>query len=211
MPTADTALVYPGGCLLEGTNLSEGRGTTRPFELVGAPWLDGRALAAGLASTGAAGLRRAAAHRSSPTFQKHAGKICGGVQIHVTDPRALPPGTRRTSRSSRSPVGSSPSSFRFRTERYEYVDTIPAFDLLTGSAAARLAIEAGEDPLAIAVEVSRADPAWPEVMREAQAAVSASGSRPRGSAVVAVVGLLPGGGAGRVPVPRVTSNAARAR
>ncbi|MGK4000998.1 DUF1343 domain-containing protein [Sorangium sp. So ce1036] len=172
MPTADTALVYPGGCLLEGTNLSEGRGTTRPFEIVGAPWIDGHDLAARLASTALPGfVARPLTFR--PTFQKHAGATCGGVQIHVTDPGAFLPVATYVAlvafaRRQR------PEQFRFRTERYEYVDTIPAFDLLTGSAAARLAIEAGEDPLAIAMEVSRPDPGWPEVMREAQAASEAA-------------------------------------
>jgi uncharacterized protein YbbC (DUF1343 family) len=90
MPTADTALVYPGGCLLEGTNLSEGRGTTRPFEIVGAPFVDGRRLASDLAATGLPGfVARPLTFR--PTFQKHAGAICGGVQIHVTDARAFRP------------------------------------------------------------------------------------------------------------------------
>ncbi|WP_437811683.1 exo-beta-N-acetylmuramidase NamZ family protein [Sorangium sp. So ce1078] len=173
MPTADTALVYPGGCLIEGTNLSEGRGTTRPFEIVGAPWLDGRDLAARLASTGLLGfIARPLTFR--PTFQKHAGKTCGGVQIHVTDPRTFRPVATYLALTAFA-FRQQPEQFRFRTERYEYVDTIPAFDLLTGSAAARLAIDAGEDPLAIALEMSRPDPAWPEVMREAQAALAAAG------------------------------------
>jgi uncharacterized protein YbbC (DUF1343 family) len=168
MPTADTALVYPGGCLIEGTNLSEGRGTTRPFEIIGAPWIDGRALAAALAALGLPGfVARPLTFR--PTFQKHAGAICGGVQIHVTDaPRFRPVAAyiALTALARRQ----SPERFRFRTERYEYVDAIPAFDLLTGSAAARLAIEAEEPPLDVALSASRADPAWPEAMREAQAA-----------------------------------------
>jgi uncharacterized protein YbbC (DUF1343 family) len=169
MPTADTALVYPGGCLLEGCNLSEGRGTTRPFEIVGAPWLDGRELAEQLASTKLPGfVARPLTFR--PTFQKHAGAICGGVQIHVTDALAFRPVATYVAliafaRRER------PEQFRFRTERYEYVDTIPALDLLLGSAAARRAMEAGDDPLAIAHQASRPDPAWPEVMREAQAAI----------------------------------------
>src|SRR6185312_12802129 len=73
MPTPDTALVYPGGCLLEGTNLSEGRGTTRPFELWGAPWLNPDLLGE-LASWTAGLLPRPCAFR--PTFHKHAGKTC---------------------------------------------------------------------------------------------------------------------------------------
>ncbi len=87
MPTEETALVYPGGCLLEGTNLSEGRGTTRPFEILGAPWLDGDALARELAKTGLPGFA-ARPLTFLPMFQKHAKLVCGGVQIHVRD-RAL--------------------------------------------------------------------------------------------------------------------------
>jgi uncharacterized protein YbbC (DUF1343 family) len=84
MPTPDTARVYPGGCLLEGTNLSEGRGTTRPFEWVGAPYLDGAKLAAALERRGLPGVRfRAAAFE--PAFHKWARRTCQGVQVHVTD------------------------------------------------------------------------------------------------------------------------------
>lgn len=170
MPTAMTALVYPGGCLLEGTNLSEGRGTTRPFEIVGAPWLDGRDLAARLASTGLPGfVARPLTFR--PTFQKHAGTTCGGVQIHVTDVHAFRPVATYVALTAFA-KRQRPDHFRFRTERYEYVDTIPAFDLLTGSATARLAIEAEEDALEIALQVSRPHPDWPAVMLEAQAAAS---------------------------------------
>src|SRR5687767_8590902 len=84
MPTPDTALVYPGQCLVEGTNLSEGRGTTRPFEMVGAPWLDAVKLARGMNEEKLPGVKfRPAWFR--PAFQKHAGQDCGGVQLHVTD------------------------------------------------------------------------------------------------------------------------------
>jgi len=166
MPTLDTALVYPGGCLLEGTNLSEGRGTTRPFELVGAPWLDGYALAAGLAATGLPGFV-ARPLTFQPTFHKHAGKICGGVQIHVTDADAFRPVAVYTALIALA-HHQAPDSFQFRTDLYEYVDDIPALDLLIGSDDARLAIERGEEPRAIAETASRADSAWPEVMAEAQ-------------------------------------------
>src|SRR5205814_11941 len=88
MPTLDTALVYPGMCLLEGTNLSEGRGTTRPFELFGAPWLDGQKLADALEAEQLPGVRfRPCAF--NPTWDKHRGKRCQGAQIHITDRRAL--------------------------------------------------------------------------------------------------------------------------
>ena len=89
IPTVDTAFVYPGGCLVEGTNLSEGRGTTRPFELVGAPWLDGHALARSLERERipGAGFRAAA---FTPTFQKHVDVLCHGVQVHVFDRGRFP-------------------------------------------------------------------------------------------------------------------------
>lgn len=84
MPTLDTAVVYPGMCLFEGTNVSEARGTTRPFELFGAPWIDGEKLAQHLNSISLPGVQ----FRSSafePGFQKHAGAVCRGAQIHVTN------------------------------------------------------------------------------------------------------------------------------
>ena len=89
MPTPDTALVYPGTGMFEGTNLSEGRGTTRPFELVGAPYVDYRwaERLAGLDLSGV-GFREA---YFNPTFSKHQGKVCGGVQVHITDPRTFDP------------------------------------------------------------------------------------------------------------------------
>ncbi|MBI4636343.1 MAG: DUF1343 domain-containing protein [Candidatus Rokubacteria bacterium] len=84
MPTPDTARVYPGGCLVEGSNLSEGRGTTRPFEWVGAPFLDAGRYAAHLDALGLPGVHFRPA-RFVPTFHKWAGRACGGVQLHVTD------------------------------------------------------------------------------------------------------------------------------
>jgi uncharacterized protein YbbC (DUF1343 family) len=141
MPTPDTARVYPGGCLLEGTNLSEGRGTTRPFELVGAPFLDGERLGAALGRRRLAGVVfRPAAFQ--PTFHKHAGRLCHGVQVHVTDAAkfrsvatylALIAEARRQA----------PRGFRWRRPPYEFVrDRLP-IDLLTGGPEIRLAIERG--------------------------------------------------------------------
>ena len=85
MPTPDTALVYPGTCMFEGTNLSEGRGTTRPFELIGAPYIDDRWADAlrGQRDCRASLIREA---YFTPTFSKHVNEACGGVQLHVTDP-----------------------------------------------------------------------------------------------------------------------------
>jgi uncharacterized protein YbbC (DUF1343 family) len=90
MPALDTATVYPGMCLLEGTNVSEGRGTTRPFELFGAPWIDGAALAAGLNGLGLEGVwfRECS---FEPAFQKHAGEVCRGAQLHVTSRKRFAP------------------------------------------------------------------------------------------------------------------------
>ncbi|WP_406836611.1 exo-beta-N-acetylmuramidase NamZ domain-containing protein [Streptomyces sp. AHU1] len=89
MPTADTALVYSGTCLFEGTNLSEGRGTTRPFELLGAEGLDGR-WAAAAGELGLPGVRFREAY-FAPTFSKFQGKTIGGVQVHVRDRAAYDP------------------------------------------------------------------------------------------------------------------------
>lgn len=90
MPTPDTALVYPGMVLFEGTNLSEGRGTTRPFETVGAPWIDAEALATRMNALGLAGVRFRPTW-FTPTFSRHAGVACAGVQLHVTDRDAFRP------------------------------------------------------------------------------------------------------------------------
>ena len=84
IPSLDTATVYPGACFVEGTNLSEGRGTTRPFELIGAPWVDGPALADRLNDMGLAGCRFRPVF-FEPSCSKHVGEVCGGVQIHVLD------------------------------------------------------------------------------------------------------------------------------
>jgi uncharacterized protein YbbC (DUF1343 family) len=148
MPSYETALVYPGGCLLEGTNLSEGRGTTRPFEIFGAPWIDAERLARDFAKHRSPGVVvRPITFR--PTFHKHSGLICGGVQVHVTDARAFRPVATYLALIARSRE-QDPARFRFRTERYEFVEDIPAFDLLMGSAHAREAIEGGEDARAVA-------------------------------------------------------------
>lgn len=141
MPTLDTATVYPGQCLLEGTNLSEGRGTTRPFELCGAPWIDPLRIAAALAAAGLPGVTFRPV-RFRPTFQKHAGVDCGGVQLHVTDRDAFQP--VRTSLAVLCEMRrADPDRFAWRTEEYEFVREPIAIDLLFGSDRERLAIEAG--------------------------------------------------------------------
>jgi uncharacterized protein YbbC (DUF1343 family) len=168
MPSYDTALVYPGGCLLEGTNLSDGRGTTRPFELTGAPWIDGEALARDFNDAGVLGAR-ARPVSFIPTFHKHAKQACGGVQVHVTDPRAFRP-VRAYTLLIALAHRQDTSQFRFRTERYEFVDNIPAFDLLTGSGRGREAILAGALPADVAAEVADAGTREIQTMRDASEA-----------------------------------------
>ena len=172
MPTADTALVYPGGCLLEGTNLSEGRGHTRPFEVVGAPFFDGDRLARELAATGLRGFV-ARPVTFVPTFHKHAGKACGGVQIHPTDEATFRPYATYLALVALAHA-QAPEQFRFRTERYEFVDDVPAFDLLTGSAVAREAILGGASARDVAELVAAPDRAWPARMELARARASAA-------------------------------------
>jgi uncharacterized protein YbbC (DUF1343 family) len=141
MPTVDTAVVYPGQCLLEGTNLSEGRGTTRPFELCGAPWRDAATLAKKLNAEALPGVVfRPTGFK--PTFQKHAGRECGGVQLHVTHRESFQP--VRTSLMLLTILRElSGEHFRWRTETYEFVDNPIAIDLLFGSARERQALEIG--------------------------------------------------------------------
>ncbi len=141
MPTPETVWVYPGACLVEGTNLSEGRGTTRPFELVGAPWLDADETADAANGLGLRGVVFRP-HVFRPTFQKHAGKTCGGVQAHVTDRGAFRP-FEAYLRLLKVFHDLDPGRFRWRTETYEYRDDVPAIDLLTGTAAYRRLVSEG--------------------------------------------------------------------
>jgi uncharacterized protein YbbC (DUF1343 family) len=148
MPTLETAAIYPGMCLIEGTNLSEGRGTTRPFHLVGAPWID-RARFLRLCRLGAqdAGLQGVAFREATfePRFQKFAGQTCHGVEIFVTDRNTMEPfllGLVVLEAALRA----SPEQFRWRTETYEFVSDPIAIDLLTGSAETRLGLEARVRP-----------------------------------------------------------------
>lgn len=148
MPTQDTALVYPGGCLFEATNISEGRGTTKPFEILGAPFIDGKlwadtvceqALWQKVPLSGAV-LRPL---EFQPQFHKWSGQCCGGLQIHITD-------TTRTSfkpfRWGLAMLSSlyhlySQYGFAWRSGTYEFIDNIPAIDLLFGSSSLRDSLE----------------------------------------------------------------------
>jgi uncharacterized protein YbbC (DUF1343 family) len=142
MPTPDTALVYPGGCLIEGTNLSEGRGTTRPFELWGAPWLDPYRLAESAPWTSGLRLRPCG---FQPTFHKHSGTTCFGVQPHVDDPAQFSPVWFFTAMIALA-RSQNPERFAWRTEPYEFVANPIAIDLLFGSARERNLIETDATP-----------------------------------------------------------------
>ena len=148
LPTPDSALVYPGMVLLEGTSLSEGRGTTRPFELFGAPGIDPEALAGALN-----GVCLPGAHfrpvTFEPTFQKHAGRPCGGCQIHVTDRHTFRPVATGVAviAACRETLG---DRFGWRDPPYEYEHDRMPIDILAGSAALRRDIEAGRTAVAIA-------------------------------------------------------------
>jgi len=151
MPMLETAAIYPGMCLFEATTLSEGRGTTRPFHLVGAPWVDPQRFVH-LAEQGArlAGLRgvgfRPAAF--TPGFQKHAGVGCRGLEVHVFD-RTQMNATLLGMVLVDAAYRCDPEAFGWREEPYEFIDDVPAIDLLTGSPEYREAVEGGNDVRAV--------------------------------------------------------------
>jgi uncharacterized protein YbbC (DUF1343 family) len=141
MPTLDTAIVYPGTVLFEGTMLSEGRGTTRPFELVGAPWIEAERFAAAMNGLGLPGAYFRPAG-FEPTFQKHARQPCGGCQIHVTDRDAFRPvitGLGLIDTFRRLDTG----RFAWRQPPYEYEHDKMPIDILAGSDTLRQQVESG--------------------------------------------------------------------
>ena len=165
MPTVDTAWVYPGLCLVEATELSEGRGTCRPFEIAGAPGIDPETLAADLSRRNLAGCRFRPLY-FRPQFQKNAGKTCGGVQIHVTDRRRFDSYTVGVA-FLQSVQRVAPEVFAWRAKPYEFVADIPAIDLLAGDDQLRLALEVDADLAELAAEWALERAAFEEVRREA--------------------------------------------
>ena len=142
MPTLDTAIVYPGLGLFEGTNISEGRGTTRPFELFGAPFIKPMQLKRELESLNLPGVLFRCC-TIMPTFHKYQNEICGALQVHILD--------RETFHAYHTGLALLfalkklyPEEFKWRTQMYEFRDDVPAIDLLTGSPDIRLAIDNGQ-------------------------------------------------------------------
>jgi len=154
IPTLDTAIVYPGTVLFEGTSISEGRGTTRPFELVGAPGVVSERFAEGLNRRRLPGVVfRPAVFE--PTFHKHARQSCGGCQIHVVDREAFRPVLTGVALVAAFRAAD-PERFRWRDPPYEYEHEKLPFDILAGSSELRQQIEAGVTPEDIAQSWERA-------------------------------------------------------
>lgn len=139
MPTLDTALVYPGAALIEGTNVSEGRGTTKPFELIAAPFVDSTEFAQALKDLGLPGVKFRAAS-FTPSFSKHAGTLSHGVQIHVTNKKAFKP-IETGLHIVKTLHDMYPEDFEFRAENSQ---GISFFDNLIGNGWVREAIENGD-------------------------------------------------------------------
>ncbi len=152
MPQLSTATVYPGLCFIEGTNLSEGRGTALPFEIVGAPWLDGYELTRSLNRLDLPGVRFRPLY-FVPSASKHAGRKCGGAQVHVTDRGAFRPvitGLHVIAACR----AQAPEQFEFLGSSWE--GRPPHLDLLTGVASVREGLAAGSP-------VSEITASWPQV------------------------------------------------
>ena len=138
LPTLDTATVYPGTCFFEGINVSEGRGTTGPFEYLGAPWIDGREWASALNGPGLPGVGFRACY-FTPTFWRYRGESCGGVQVHVTDRDSFRP-VETGVHMLRTLMNLYPGRFGFNEPTYE---ERRHFDLLAGTDRLRLSLLEG--------------------------------------------------------------------
>jgi len=131
LPSPSSLWIYPGGVMTEGTNLSEGRGTTTPFEVIGAPWIDPIRFSRRLQDAGLTGVRLLP-NRFCPSFDKHGGRSCGGVSIHVTDPSAFRP--CRTAITVLAAAASMyPDDFRWLDPPYEYEYNLPPIDIISGN------------------------------------------------------------------------------
>ena len=154
MPTLSTATVYPGMCLIEGTLLSEGRGTTLPFEQVGAPYINAEVFAKTLNNENLPGLFFRPQY-FKPQFQKWSGEVCGGVQLHIIERNKIKP--LATSISMLFLIKKLyPNDFSWRTEPYEFVNDRLAIDLLYGNSTLREAIESGN------LSIKKLESSWEE-------------------------------------------------
>lgn len=141
MPTVETAAVFPGTVYFEGTEISEGRGTTRPFEMVGAPFIDGFRYAQALIELGLPGVYfRQISFK--PTFQKHSGQVCGGVFVHVSDRKSFKPVLTGLALA-KTAYEMYPEKFEYKKTPYEYEYDRNAFDVISGSEKTRGFIESG--------------------------------------------------------------------
>ncbi len=153
MPTPETALVYPGTVLAEALNLSEGRGTVIPFELTGAPFINGTKLIGDLRSRNIPGCAFRI-HDFIPTFNKYAGQYCHGIQIHVTDASCFRPVATALHLFDAIIKTSPPDSLKFNPPPYEYEYRLMPFDILSGDSRMR---EVLEKSLSLTDEVQRWD------------------------------------------------------
>lgn len=148
MPTVDTATVFPGTVHLEGTQMSEGRGTTRPFELIGAPYIDAEEYARALNAEALPGVFFRPTY-FRPTFQKHGNQTCGGVQIHVTNRDEFEPVIAGVA-TVRAALRLYPRQFAWKNPPYEYEYERNPFDVIAGTTRLRESLERGESLRTIA-------------------------------------------------------------
>ncbi|HOO99326.1 MAG TPA: DUF1343 domain-containing protein [Bacteroidales bacterium] len=146
MPTLQTAKVYPGTVLFEGMNVSEGRGTTIPFELLGAPWIDSRKLSDNLRKRSIKGCRFRE-HSFIPAFNKFSGQLCHGIQIHVTEPQYYQPVATALHIIDAIFETSPPGMTEFRIPPYEYEENLMPFDILSGDCGMRESLIQRLDPI----------------------------------------------------------------
>jgi uncharacterized protein YbbC (DUF1343 family) len=139
IPTVDSTVIFPGTVFFEGTQVSEGRGTTRPFEIIGAPYIDAKELADALCSVELPGVYFRPIN-FLPTFQKHAGKTCGGVFVHILDREALEPVITGLAMV-KTIFDLYPNEFKWKNPPYEYVFDRNPFDVIAGTEKIRNMIE----------------------------------------------------------------------
>ena len=156
MPTLETAIVFPGMVHVEGTMVSEGRGTTRPFELIGAPHVDPWALVEALEGEDLPGCRFRPCF-FQPTFQKHAGVLCGGLQVHLTDRDAFKSVLTGVA-VLRAIYGLDPDGFQWKQPPYEYVHDVLPFDVIAGTGVVR-------EQIVGQVELGEIEASWVEGLR----------------------------------------------